>query len=141
MVPYGKTAVVEYEGTFDDGSVFSSTKDIDPLEFVVGEGTVIHGFDEAVHDMQVGEQRAICVEPKDAFGEYDESRVEFGPMYAIPNAKDIEIGKTFYFITPEGLKFPARVTEVNGGIARVDFNHPFAGKNLNFTIRLVAVRD
>lgn len=141
MSNYGKTAVVEYVGTFDDGEVFDSTEGIEPLEFEVGAGNVIHGFDEAVADMQVGEERTVRILPRDAYGEYDESKIEHGPMYAIPNAKDIQVGKPFYFITNEGLRFPARVTEINEGIATIDFNHPLAGKTLNFHLKLVELKD
>lgn len=141
MIAYGKTAVVEYTGTLDDGTVFDSTDGIDPLEFEVGSGKVINGFDETVRDMNVGETRIVRIPAKDAYGEYDETRAEKGPMYAIPNAQNIEIGKLFYFVTQEGLKFPARVTEVKEGIARIDFNHPLAGKDLNFEIKLVEIKD
>lgn len=141
MVPYGKTAIVEYKGTFDNGEIFDSTEGIEPLEYEVGSGRVINGFDEAVHGMEVGEVRKVRISPGDAYGEYDESRVERGLMAALPNAQNIEINKTFYFVTREGLKFPARVTEINEGVAVVDFNHPLAGKALNFEIKLVGVKD
>ena len=62
-------------------------------------------------------------------------------MYVIPNANDIKVGKLFYFITDEGLRFPAKVTEINEGVATVDFNHPLAGEDLTFEIELVAEKD
>lgn len=141
MVAYGKTAVVEYVGTLEDGSVFDSTKGIEPLEFVVGSGGVIHGFDEAVASMSVGETKTITVAARHAYGEYDEEKIEISPMYSIPNAKDLEVGKLFYFVTQEGLRFPARILEIREGIARVDFNHPLAGKDLTFEIKLLELRD
>lgn len=141
MVAYGKTAVVEYVGRLEDGSVFDSTRGIEPLEFVVGSGSVIHGFDEAVASMDVGETRFITVPARQAYGEYDEEKIEISPMYAIPNAKDIKVGKLFYFVTREGLRFPAKVLEVREGLAKVDFNHPLAGKELAFEIRLLDLKD
>ncbi len=141
MVAYGKTAVVEYVGTLEDGSVFDSTKGIEPLEFVVGSGGVIHGFDEAVASMSVGETRAVTIPAKQAYGEYDEGKIEISPMYSIPNAKDLEVGKLFYFVTQEGLRFPAKILEIREGIARVDFNHPLAGEDLTFEIKLLELRD
>lgn len=141
MSNYGKTAVVEYVGTLDDGEVFDSTEGIEPLEFEVGGGGVIHGFDEAIAAMTVGEERTVRIPAREAYGEYDESKIEHGPMYAIPNAKDIEIGKLFYFVTAEGLRFPAKVTEINEGIARIDFNHPLAGKDLTFKLKLIDLKD
>lgn len=139
MVGYGETAVVHYEGTLDDGTIFDSTNGIEPLKFVVGSGGVIHGFDEAVSKMNVGEHVDLTISAKDAYGEYDINKIETGPMYAIPNAKDIKVGKLFYFVTDEGLQFPAKVLEINEGIATIDFNHPLAGKDLNFEIELLEV--
>ena len=140
MTSYGKTARVRYRGTLADGTVFDSTEGKEPLEFVVGSGEVIHGFDEAVASMEVGESRHVVMPACDAFGERIEEKVELAPMYAIPNAKDIEVGRLFYFVTEEGLRFPAKVLEVREGMARVDFNHPLAGKELAFDIELVGVR-
>lgn len=141
MANYGKRAVVEYVGTLDDGEVFDSTGGIEPLEFEVGSGSVIHGFDEAVANMEVGEERTVTIPASEAYGAYDETKIEHGPMYAIPGAKDIEVGKLFYFVTQEGLRFPARVTEINEGVARIDFNHPLAGKDLTFKLKLVDLKD
>lgn len=137
---YGKTAVVRYKGTFSDGTVFDSTDGIEPLEFEVGSGRVIHGFDEAVASMSVGEHIRIVIPTREAYGEYDESKVDHAPMYAIPGAKDIKVGKLFYFITEEGVRLPARVTEIKEGIATVDFNNPLAGRDLNFEIDLLELR-
>jgi peptidylprolyl isomerase len=141
MVAYGKRAVVRYRGTLDDGTVFDSTEGIEPLEFVVGAGTVIHGFDTAVARMKVGERVAVTIAAKDAYGAYSEERIESGPMYALPNAKDIKVGKTFYFVTREGLRFPAKILGVDKGVARIDYNHPLAGRDLTFEIELVALMD
>ena len=141
MTSYGKTARVRYRGTLADGTVFDSTEGKEPLEFVVGSGEVIHGFDEAVASMEVGESRHVVMPACDAFGERIEEKVELAPMYAIPNAKDIEVGRLFYFVTEEGLRFPAKVLEVREGMARGDFNHPLAGKELAFDIELVGERE
>lgn len=140
MTKYGTTAVVRYRGTLADGTVFDSTEGIEPLEFVVGSGSVIHGFDEAVASMKVGEKKSVTIPAREAYGAYSEERIERSPMYALPNAKDIKVGKLFYFVTQEGMRFPARVLEINEGIATVDFNHPLAGKDLTFEIELVAER-
>lgn len=138
---YGKTAVVRYKGTLSDGTVFDSTKGQDPLEFAVGSGRVIHGFDEAVLSMKIGERKTVTIPAREAYGEYSDERIEYSPMYAIPNAKDIKVGKLFYFVTEGGIRFPAKVLEINEGIATIDFNHPLAGKDLTFEIELLEERD
>lgn len=139
MVEYGTRVKVAYQGRLSDGTVFDSTEGIEPLEFCIGSGEVIHGFDEAVAAMQVGERKTVKIAPESAYGTYEKSKIEKGPMYAIPNAKDIEIGKLFYFITDEGLRFPAKVLEVNEGMATIDYNHPLAGKELIFELELLEV--
>ena len=137
MTSYGKTARVRYRGTLADGTVFDSTEGIEPLEFVVGSGAVIHGFDEAVAAMEAGEKRTVTIPAREAYGDYREDRIEHSPMYALPNAQDIKVGKLFYFVTEEGLRFPAKVLAIDEGMATVDFNHPLAGKDLTFEIELV----
>lgn len=62
-------------------------------------------------------------------------------MYAIPGAKDLKVGKLFYFVTDEGIRFPAKILEIEAGIATIDYNHPRAGKDLNFDIELLEVKD
>jgi peptidylprolyl isomerase len=141
MVKFGKTAIVHYRGMFADGKVFDSTEGIDPLEFVVGSGKVIHGFDKTVANMDVGSTTTVTVPAKEAYGEYDEKRIEKGPMYAIPNAKDIKVGRLFYFITEEGLRFSAKVLNIDEGIATIDYNHPLAGKDLTFKIELLEIKE
>ena len=140
MIQYGTTVVVNYTGTLEDGSIFDSTEGREPFEFSIGSGMVIHGFDEAVRVMEEGEVKTVVIPAKDAYGEHDPAKVETAPMYSIPNAKDIRIGKPFYFITEEGACFPATVTEIRQGIATVDFNNPLAGKDLIFEIELLEVR-
>jgi FKBP-type peptidyl-prolyl cis-trans isomerase 2 len=140
MAKNGQTAVVHYTGTLNDGTVFDTSRNIEPLEFVVGSGRVIHGFDMAVLAMEPGERKAITIAPEDAYGLYDDTRIELSPMYAIPGAKDLKVGRLFYFCTEEGLDVPAKILSIDKGIATVDFNHPLAGKTLNFDIELLELR-
>ena len=140
MAKYGQKAVVRYKGTLDDGTVFDSTDGKEPLEFELGSGMIIHGFDEAVLSMEPGEKKTVHIPCKEAYGEWSEERVEKAPMYSIPDAKELKVGKRFYFIQ-EGCYFPAVITEIVGGIATVDFNNPLAGKDLNFEIELIELKD
>ena len=137
MVAYGKTAKVRYRGTLADGTVFDSTEGIEPLEFVVGSGALIHGFYQPGPTIKSGHRRTDTVPPREAYGGYREDRIERSPMYALPNAQDIKVGKLFYFVTEEGLRFPAKVLAIDEGMATVDFNHPLAGKDLTFEIELL----
>lgn len=138
---YGKRAVVAYTGTLEDGTVFDSTEGKEPLEYEVGNGLVIHGFDEAVAAMKPGEKRHVHLSVRDAFGEYREDRIEHQPMYTIPNAKDIQVGKRFFFVTEAGIQLPAVVTKIEEGMATIDFNNPLAGKELDFDIELFELKE
>lgn len=142
MIPYGKRVRVEYTGTFDDGEEFDSTDGKEPLEFELGSGMVIEGFDEAVRQMKPGEIKHIHVPVNQAYGEWTPDRVQETPMYQLmPFAKDLKPGKRFYFVPNDmgGMAFPAVITEIQDGIAKVDLNHPLAGRDLNFEIKLLEV--
>ncbi|HIW75805.1 MULTISPECIES: FKBP-type peptidyl-prolyl cis-trans isomerase [Gordonibacter] len=137
MVAYGTTVRVHYVGTCADGTVFDSTEGLEPLEFTVGSGKVIHGFDEAVASMKVGETKSVTVPACNAFGVWCEDKVECAPLYALPNAKDVRVGKLFYFVTEVGIRIPAKVLDIEAGVARIDFNHPLAGQDLTYQIELL----
>lgn len=115
MVAYGKTAKVRYRGTLADGTVFDSTEGIEPLEFVVGSGAVIHGFDEAVAAMEAGEKRTVTIPAREAYGDYREDRIEHSPHVRPPNAQDIKVGKLFYFVTRRRPSLPAKVLAIDEG--------------------------
>lgn len=138
MVAYGTTVRVHYVGTCADGTVFDSTEGSEPLEFTVGSGKVIHGFDEAIASMEVGETKTVTISARQAFGVWCEDKVECAPLYALPNAKDVRPGKLFYFVTEEGMYIPAKVLDIEAGMARIDFNHPLAGQDLTYRIELLA---
>lgn len=144
MIDEGTTVKVRYLGYLADGTVFDSTSGLDPLEYKVGSGKVISGFDEAVRSMERGDHKFVHIPAEKAFGAHVDDRVKKTPMYTLmPFAKDIQVGKTFYFV-PQGLEdrgIPARVLSIDEGIATVDFNHPLAGKDLDFDIELVDVID
>lgn len=134
MASDGQTVKVHYTGTLDDGTLFDSSREREPLEFTIGSGQVIPGFDEAAKALEVGESTTVRLEPKDAYGE---PNIEL--IFHVPANE-----------TPEPLVVGDRVELWNGALAVVttvtddeiiiDANHPLAGKALTFEIELVAVR-
>jgi peptidylprolyl isomerase len=133
----GDKVKVHYKGFLDDGTVFDSSFDQDPLEFIIGNGDIIPGFEKAVIGMEIGETKVIDIAPEDAYGEYNEmARLEV-PRSNLPEHINPEIGMVLQLTTPQNTQVLVRVTDINDDIVTLDANHPLAGKNLKFEIQLV----
>ena len=135
----GDKVKVEYEGKLDDGSVFDSSKTHGhPLEFEVGAQMVIPGFDQAIEGMNVGDEKDVKIDAKDAYGEPNSELVKSVPKDKIP-AEALKEGAVLGMTLPNGQQIPAVVKEIGENEVKIDLNHPLAGKNLNFHIKLVEI--
>ena len=136
----GNKVKIEYTGTLDDGTIFDSSADHgNPLEFEVGGGQVIKGFDDAVLGMKENEEKQFSILPADAYGEHDPTLVQKVSREVFPQDAELVPGLLFEAGLPTGEKVPATITEVQGGIISVDLNHPLAGKTLNFKIKVSSI--
>ncbi len=133
----GTTVRVHYRGTLDDGSEFDSSAGRDPLEFTVGSGQVIPGFDAAVVSLDVGEKTEVRIEPADAYGDRVDEAVQRIPRDAFPEIPPV--GVMIQLETPDGKTLAATVAAVEDDVVELDFNHPLAGQALTFEIELVDV--
>jgi peptidylprolyl isomerase len=134
----GDRVQVHYTGSLDDGTVFDSSLDREPLSFVIGDGTMLAGFDEAVRGMGVGERKTFTIPAAEAYGEYREDLVvvlgrdelagdpQVGDEVPLQN---VTTGATVYFT----------VVEISDTEVTLDANHPLAGQDLTFEIELVAI--
>ena len=139
-VKTGDKVKIEYTGTLEDGTIFDSSTDHgNPLEFEVGSGQVIKGFDDAILGMNEGEEKQFSIEPADAYGEHDPTLVQKVPREIFPQDAELVPGLLFEAGLPTGEKVPATITDVQGGIVSVDLNHPLAGKKLNFKIKVSVI--
>jgi len=139
-VKEGDKVKIEYEGKLDDGTVFdSSEKHGKPLEFQVGSKKVIPGFEKAIIGMKKGEEKEIKLEPAEAYGDQNPQLIKKIPRDKLPTDKEIKPGMMLSVGLPTGQQIPARITEVNDKEVTIDLNHPLAGKNLNFKIKLVDI--
>jgi FKBP-type peptidyl-prolyl cis-trans isomerase 2 len=130
----GDTVDVHYIGTFDDGEQFDSSYERDvPLTVTLGTGGVMPGFEDAVLGLGVGERVTVRIEPAEAYGERDESRIVEVP-YA-PSQEDVAVGDIVTLNTGE----QAEVLEVRSETVVLDANHPLAGQALTFEIEVVAI--
>jgi FKBP-type peptidyl-prolyl cis-trans isomerase 2 len=135
----GDVVKVHYKGTLNSGEQFDSSEGRPPLEFTVGAGQMIAGFDEAIPGMAVGEKKTITIGPEKAYGEKnDEAIIEF-PKSNIPADMKLEPGMKLQLRNDAGQPVPVIVTEVKDEIIILDANHELAGKELIFDIELVGI--
>ncbi len=142
-VKKGDTVVVNYTGKFDDGTVFDSSYHGDhthPIEFTVGEGNIIKGFDEAVLGMEVGEEKEFKVLPEDGYGNLNEELIQKIPRELFKDMDGIKEGMYIELSSPDGQIFPAKIVEIKDEFVKVDLNHPLAGKTLHFKVRLEEIK-
>ena len=138
----GSKVKVDYEGRLDSGEIFDSSKHGEhshPLEFEVGSGLVIKGFDEAVLGMKIGEEKNITIKPEEAYGSYNPQLLRKISRAQIPLKEEPKVGMTLILGTPDGQKFPVRIAEVTNEEITLDLNHPLAGKTLHFRIKLLEI--
>ncbi len=138
----GKTCRTHYRGTFNDGTQFDSSYDRgEPLEFVCGAGQMIRGFDAAVADMEVGQTVDVHLMPEEAYGMPDPNAVFTVEIAQLPGAEELEAGQQVYLTNQFGQPFPVKVTAKDETTITFDANHEMAGKELNFRIELVEVKE
>ena len=138
----GKTCRTHYRGTFNDGTQFDSSYDRgEPLEFVCGAGQMIRGFDAAVADMEVGQTVDVHLMPEEAYGMPDPNAVFTVEIAQLPGAEELEAGQQVYLTNQFGQPFPVKVTAKDNTTITFDANHEMAGKELNFRIELVEVKE
>lgn len=135
----GDTVRIHYTGTLADGSTFDSSAGRDPLEFTLGSGQVVPGFDKAVDGMSVGEEKKAVLPPEDAYGPHHEGNVQAFPRDKFPEDIPLEIGTQLQMSMPDGQPIMVSITEVGENEVKLDANHPLAGKELTFVIELVEI--
>jgi len=128
-----------YVGRLDDGQVFDSSENRDPLEFQVGEGSVIPGVEEALRDMNPGESKSVRIPAEQAYGQHREDLVAEFQKDQLPDEIEPSVGQRLQLRTHEGHAFPAEIVEVTEKTVKLDANHPLAGKALNFDLQLVEI--
>lgn len=135
----GDTVRVHYTGTLDDGAVFDSSRGKDPLEFTIGDGSLIPGFEKAVVGMSPGERVTTKVEAADAYGERRDDLVVEIERDELPDDLEPSLGQQLRMQIEGGQVIVVRVAEVRDSSVTVDANHPLAGQALEFDIELVEI--
>lgn len=135
----GDTVKIHYTGKLQDGTVFDSSSDREPLKFSIGSGQVIPGFDEAVTGMTVGEKKTALIPCDKAYGERNPSMVMIVDRKHVPADIDPEVGLRLQVGSPSGELIAVTVIEVNDKNITLDANPPLAGEDLTFVLELVEI--
>lgn len=140
QVKSGDTVKVHYHGKLNDGTTFDSSEGREPLEFEVGSGSVIAGFDSGVTGMQVGEKKTINIPVEQAYGQKQEDLFMEFPRDRFPADVTPEVGMQLNMNNGAGQNFPVVITEVTPDTVILDANHPLAGEDLTFDLELVEIK-
>jgi len=135
----GDTVRIHYTGTLSDGSTFDSSEGRDPLEFTLGTGQVIVGFDKAVDGMAVGENKTVNIPCDEAYGPSNPDARQDFPRDKVPDDVPLEIGTRLQLSGPSGQPIMVVVAEVTDETVVLDGNHPLAGQDLTFALELVEI--
>ena len=133
------TVKVHYTGSLTDGTVFDSSADREPFEFTIGQGMVIPGFENAIIGMNEGDAKTVSIPAEEAYGPYQDELVAVVARSQVPPELEIEIGTILQVRSPEGGINRVMVKEITEENVTLDLNHPLAGQNLTFELKLVQI--
>ncbi|MFN2454144.1 MAG: peptidylprolyl isomerase [Pyrinomonadaceae bacterium] len=136
----GDKVSVHYTGRLEDGQIFDSSEESEPLEFEVGAGDVIPGFDEGVSGMNVGDKKTIEIEPDDAYGQRIDSLVQSVSRASMKLDAEPHVGMSLVMQLPDDNQIPVAITHVTDTDVTLDANHPLAGHKLIFDIELLSIK-
>lgn len=135
----GDTVKVHYTGTLENGEVFDTSQEREPLEFQLGQGQLIPGFEKAVIGMSEGDSTTVDIPSDEAYGEVREDLVITVPKDQLPDDVEPQVGMQLQVNQQNGQPIPVRITEIKDEELVLDANHPLAGKDLTFEIELLEV--
>jgi FKBP-type peptidyl-prolyl cis-trans isomerase 2 len=135
----GDTVKVHYTGTLEDGTQFDSSQGRDPLEFTLGGGNLIPGFENAVIGMCAGDSKSVTIPADQAYGPHREHLTQNVPRSAMPEDIELSEGMVLHAEGPEGQSLSFTVLSFDQESVKVDGNHPLAGKDLTFALSLVEI--
>ncbi len=140
-VENGHLVSVEYVGKLASGEEFDNSKGHGPIQFVVGSGQVIKGFDNAVVGMKVNDSKKFTIPKHEAYGDINTGLVQKIPLDKMPShIKDqLKVGGFLVMQSPQGQQIPAKVIKLDKETVQLDMNHPLAGQDLTFDIKLVGI--
>ena len=136
----GLVVSMDYKLTVD-GEVLDTSDGIGPLQFLAGYGNIVPGLEREMIGMKIGESKDVVVKPEDGYGEFDDEAFMEVPRSEFPTDMEIEEGVELNVTDEDGQNQYARVESLTAETVRLDFNHPLAGAELHFNVKVVALRD
>lgn len=136
----GDTVRIDYTLSLSDGTVYQTTVGNQPLEFVIGEGSMLADFEEAVIGMKVGESKTVTIAATDAYGEYREDLIIKIKRSQIQGGEDVKIGDYLTVTNSDGRTSQVKVIDVSDDDVIIDANYPLAGEDLTFKIDLLEIK-
>ena len=139
QVKKGSRVKIVYTGKLKDGTIFETNIGAPPLEFTVGKGKVIKGFENAVMGMKPGETKIVTIKPADAYGPRDPALLWVVATAELPAGTTLELDREISFTRHDGDIVEGRISKIEDDLVSIDGNHPLAGRNLTFEIKVMDV--
>ena len=136
----GSEVLMHFTLSLADGTVADSSRDGEPLRFVMGDGTLIEGLELVLYGLKAGDQQCLSIEPRDAFGFPEEENIHTMPRSEFPAEMQLKVGLIVGFTTPSGEEVPGAIQEIKGDDVVVDFNHPLSGHEVIFDVEILEVK-
>ena len=140
QVTGNETVKLHYTGKLNDGQVFDSSLQREPLEVTLGEGRLIPGFEKGLVDMKVNDKKTITIPKEEAYGDIQQELFQKVPTENLPPEIKPEVGMGLVSKNPDGSERQLRVADVNDDFIIVDANHPLAGQDLTFELELLEIK-
>lgn len=137
----GDKVKVHYTGSLSDGTIFDSSNGKDPLEFSIGGGQVIPGFEKGAEGMEVGSKKTIQISKEEAYGDYRDDLIVNFAKDQIPSEINPEVGQQYQMMQENGQPIIVTVREISEDSVVLDANHPLAGQDLTFDLELVEIMN
>jgi FKBP-type peptidyl-prolyl cis-trans isomerase 2 len=141
MIQKGQFVTVHYTGKLSDGEIFDSTEGRDPFEFEIGCGFVIPAFEDTIAKMKINDETDLFVKASDAYGDYRDDLIQRVPIAEVSQYLTPEKGTLIQVMLSEGQHAPALIKDVTDSEVVLDFNHPLAGQDLSFKLKLMGITD
>lgn len=138
MISDGKIVKIDYTVKVDN-QIIDSSKGKDPLEYTHGQNMIIPGLENELKGLKVGDKKTVIVTPKDAYGEVDQKAIIELPRAQLGNEREPQVGMGIQVMDASGKPLIGKIVEIKEATVTVDFNHPLAGKELEFDVEVVAV--